>query len=258
MTRKTCWISVLAFLLYSFTTSAIARTLEEVQALGAISMCANPDALPYSSNQPDALPGVQVEIGRAIAAGLGVSLNVDWIVPRRRAKVVNCDMLFDRVNDPAVYEGRLLLSRPYHRSGIAIALGREAQPLTDYSQLQKGQKIGVMISSMASVVLGKAGKSTSPYAFESDMFEDLLKDDLYGIATSSTMISYYIASNPGKGLQIAYAFDSVPSLTWEVSIGLRNSNQLLLGQINTLLDRLLEDGTITRIYSKYGIEHRQP
>jgi polar amino acid transport system substrate-binding protein len=258
MTRRHFWISVLALLLCGFAGTGFSRTLEQVRALGAISMCANPEALPYSSNQPDSLPGVQVEIGQAIAAGLGLSLNIDWIVPRRRAKVVNCDMLFDRVNDSAVYEGRLLLSRPYHRSGIALALGPDAEPLADYTDLKKGQKIGVMISSMASVVLGKAGKSTSPYAFESDMLEDLLKGELYGIATSSTAISYYIASNPDKGLQIAYAFDSVPSLTWQVSVGLRNSDQLLLGEINAVLDTLLADGTVSRIYRKYGIDHRQP
>lgn len=258
MTHRQIWISVLVVLLCSFAGTGFARTLEQVRALGAISMCANPDALPYSSNQPDSLPGVQVEIGQAIAAGLGLSLNIDWIVPRRRARVVNCDMLFDRVNDSAVYEGRLLLSRPYHRSGIALALGRDADPLADYTELEKGQKIGVMISSMASVVLGKAGKSTSPYAFESDMLEDLLKGDLYGIATSSTAISYYIASNPDKRLKIAYAFDSVPSLSWQVSIGLRNSDQLLLGEINAVLNKLLADGTVTQIYQKYGIEHRQP
>jgi polar amino acid transport system substrate-binding protein len=258
MTRRHCWITVLVLLLGSFATTGFARTLEQIRALGAISMCANPNALPYSSNQPDALPGFQVELGRAIAAELGLSLNVEWIVPRRRAKVVNCDMLFDRVNDSAVYEGRLLLSRPYHRSGIALALGRDAEALTDYTELKKGQKIGVIISSMASVVLGKAGKTTSPYAFESDMLEDLLKGELYGIATSSTAISYYIASNPATGLKIAYAFDSVPSLTWQVSVGLRNSDSLLLAQVNAVLDKLLANGTVTQIYQKYGIEHRQP
>ena len=79
---------------------AAARTLQEVKALGAISMCANPDALPYSSERPD-LPGFQIEIGRAIAQRLGVSLNVDWVVPRRRVAEVNCDMLLDQSQRPS-------------------------------------------------------------------------------------------------------------------------------------------------------------
>ena len=39
---------------------AAARTLAEVKSLGAISMCANADALPYASNKPDT-PGFQIE-----------------------------------------------------------------------------------------------------------------------------------------------------------------------------------------------------
>lgn len=250
-------LSLASILLGLVAFNAQARTLAEVRSLGAISMCANPTALPYANND-ESVPGVQVELGREIAAGLGLPLNIEWIVPRRRARVVNCDMLFDRVNDPTVYEGQLLLSRPYHRSGIALALGRGAAPISDYRELQKGQKIGVMVSSMASVVLGKAGKTISPYAFESDMLADLAKGELYGVATSSSQIGYYIDRNPDQGITLSYALDSEPSLTWEVSIGLRNSDGQLLGAVNSVLDRLLADGTVSRIYEKYGIEHRRP
>lgn len=251
-------LSSLALVLLGLVAvSAQARTLAEVRSLGVISMCANPNALPYASND-QSNPGVQVELGREIAAGLGLPLNIEWIVPRRRARVVNCDMLFDRVNDAEVYEGHILLSRPYHLSGIALALGPGAAQIADYKELKKGQKIGVMVSSMASVVLGKAGKTNSPYAFESDMIDDLVKGELYGVATSAAQISYYIKRNPDRGLSLSYAFDSEPSLTWEVSIGLRNSDEQLLNAVNSVLDRLLVDGTVGRIYERYGIEHRQP
>src|SRR5256885_14916188 len=119
-----------AVLLLALTHSADARTLAEVKSLGAISMCANRDALPYASNKPDA-PGFQIEIGRAIAEGLRVPLNIEWILPRRRANVVNCDMMLDCVNDPDVHEGKLRLSRPYQRSGVALGLGRDAESISD-------------------------------------------------------------------------------------------------------------------------------
>jgi ABC-type amino acid transport substrate-binding protein len=32
----------------------------------------------------------------------------------------------------------------------------------------------------------------------------------------------------------------------------------LVDAINVVLDRLLADGSITRIYAKYGVAHRQP
>jgi len=237
--------------------AAGARTLEEVKSLGAISMCANGDALPYASKDPEQ-PGFQIELGRAIAEGLGVALNIDWILPRRRANVVNCDMMFDVINDPAVHEGRLRLSRPYQKSGLALGLRADAAPITDFKELQKGQKIGIMVGSMASMVLNKAGKSTSPYAFQSDMIEDLQKGELYGAAVSSATMSYYVLQHPESGLRLVNAFDSDPRLTWEVAIGLRKSDAALVDAVNTVLDKLLADGTLTRIYAKYGVQHRLP
>jgi polar amino acid transport system substrate-binding protein len=234
-----------------------ARTLAEVRALGTISICANPQALPYSSQKGDQ-PGFQIEIARLIAEGLDLSLGTEWIVPRRRAHVVNCDMLLDKPSDPKVTEGKLLLSRPYHRSGVALGLAADAQLVNDYSELEKGQKIGVMISSQASMILGKAGKTTSPYAFQSDMLEDLEKGDLYGIAISSAAMSHYISKHPTSGLKIAYAFESEPELTWNVSVGLRNADEQLLDAVNSVLERLIADGTIAAIYRKYGVEHRLP
>jgi len=234
-----------------------ARTLAEVKSLGAISMCANADALPYASNNPQS-PGFQIELGRALAAALGVQLNVEWIFPRRRANVVNCDMLFDTVNDPAVHEGRLLLSHPYQKSGLALGLRRDAEPISDFKELKKGQKVGVMVGSIAAMVLGQAGKSFSPYAFQSDMLEDLQKGAIYAAAVSAPTMSYYIYQRPDSGLRLARAFESEPMLTWDVSVGLRKSDEALLAAINQALDRLLDDGTVSHIYAKYGVEHRRP
>ena len=236
---------------------AAARTLAEVKSLGAISMCANRDALPYASNKPET-PGFQIEIGRAIADGLGVPLNIEWILPRRRANVVNCDMMLDSINDTKVHEGRLLLSRPYQKSGLALGLGRDAEAISDFKELKKDQKIGAMVSSVANMVLLKAGKTTSPYAFQSDLVEDLAKGELYGAAVSMATMSYYILQHPASGLRLVNAFDSEPQLTWEVSVGLRKSDQALLDAVNEVLDRMLADGSLTRIYAKYGVEHRRP
>ncbi|HEX7953760.1 MAG TPA: transporter substrate-binding domain-containing protein [Burkholderiales bacterium] len=236
---------------------AHARTLAEVKSLGAISMCANADALPYASKDPEK-PGFQIEIGRALAEGLGLPLNVEWILPRRRANVVNCDLMFDVVNDPEIHEGRLRLSHPYQKSGLALGLRNEAEPISDFMELKKGQKIGIMVGSMASMVLNKAGKATSPYAFQSDMLEDLQKGELYGAAVSSATMSYYVQEHPQSGLKLVNAFDNEPRLTWEVAVGMRKSDQAMVDAINAILDKLIADGTLTRIYAKYGVEHRAP
>ena len=248
---------VCAALLLPVADNASARTLAEVKSLGAIVMCASPDALPYASDKPET-PGFQIEIARAITEGLGVSLNIEWIAARRRRNLVNCDMMFDIINDPEVNEGRARLSRPYQKSGVALGLRRDAEAISDFRQLKQGQKIGIMINSIASVVLGKADKTTSPYAFQSDMVEDLQKGELYGAAVSAATLSYYIFQHPDSGLRLVNAFDGEPGLTWEVAVGLRKSDAALVDAVNAILEKLIANGTLTRIYAKYGVEHRLP
>jgi polar amino acid transport system substrate-binding protein len=130
--------------------------------------------------------------------------------------------------------------------------------VSDYKQLAKDQKVGVMVNSVASVVLGKNGATLTPYAFQNDMVDELAKGQIYGAAVSIATLSYYIHTKPESGIQLAYAFDSAPELSWEVSVGLRKSDQALVDEVNKVLDKLLSDGTLTRIYAKYGIEHRKP
>ena len=59
-------------------------------------------------------------------------------------------------------------------------------------------------------------------------------------------------------MRLVHAFDSVPQLTWEVSVGLRKADAALVDAVNEILDKLIADGTLTRIYEKYGVEHRIP
>ena len=246
-----------AALLLPVGENAAARTLAEVKSLGTLFMCASPDALPYASDKAET-PGFQIEIGRAIAAGLGVPLSIEWIMARRRRNLENCDMMFDIINDPEVNEGRARLSRPYQKSGVVLGLRRDAEEISDFRQLKKGQKVGVLINSFASMVLGKAGKDTSPYAFQSDMVEDLQKGELYGAAVSVATMSYYIFQHPDSGLRLVHAFHGESELAWEVAVGLRKSDAALVDAVNNILDKLIADGTLATIYAKYGVVHRRP
>ena len=103
-------------------------------------MCASPETLPYASDKPGD-PGFQVELGRAIAEGLKLSLSIEWIVPRRRANVANCDMQLDSVNNPEMYKGRALLSRPYQRSGVVLGFAPGIEPVQDYKDLPKDRNL---------------------------------------------------------------------------------------------------------------------
>jgi polar amino acid transport system substrate-binding protein len=247
---------VLVCLLVAVGAPAAARTLAEVQSRGELSMCANPDALPHASNRADA-PGFQIEIGRAVAAALGMPLHVDWIIPRMRASLVDCDMLFDTIVDPAVLRGPIKLSAPYQKSGVALALRDGVEGMRGFSDLS-GRRVGVMINSVASMLLNQRGANTVPYAFESDMVEDLAKGDIEACAVSPASIAYYIRAHPEARLRYVHAYDSEPGLRWNLAVGLRRSDEALVEAVDRALERLMRDGSLARIYGNYGVEYRQP
>jgi ABC-type amino acid transport substrate-binding protein len=238
-------------------TPAIARTLAEVEARGVISICANPDALPHASNKSDA-PGFQVEMGRALADALGFRLQVEWIVPRLRAGLVDCDLLFDTIVDTAIQRAPIKLSHAYQKSGVALAFRSNVMTARGFDDVAPGKRIGVMVSSLASKLLGQRGLRTVPYAFESEMIDDLAKGELDACAVSPASIAYYVFKHPDAGLRYVHAYDAEPELRWNLAIGLRRSDDALLDAVNAALDKLIDSGAVARIYARYGVEYRRP
>jgi len=238
-------------------TPIAARTLAEVQARGVISVCANPDSLPHASDQPDT-PGFQIEIGRALAKALGFPLQVDWIVARMRAGLVDCDMLLDVITVPEAQRAPIKLSHAYQKSGVALALRPGSDTAQGFQDIGPNKRVGVMVSSLASKLLEQRGLRTIPYAFEGDMIIDLAKGELDACAVSPASIAYYIYTHPGSGVRYVHAYDSEPELRWNLAVGLRRSDDALLDAVNSALDKLIHDGTLARIYAHYGVDYRQP
>lgn len=101
---------------------AQARTLDAIRASGALGLCAHPNSLPFARKGGDP-PGFQVELGQALARELGVPLRLDWIITQYQMRSANCDILLDVIADrEAQGETRLRISKPYYRTGVALAV----------------------------------------------------------------------------------------------------------------------------------------
>jgi len=234
-----------------------AKPWEAIHAEGAISVCANPNALPYSSNKPEA-PGFQLEIARALAERLGVRLRIEWIIPRMRASTVDCDLLMDTIAVPGVQPPSIRLSIPYYYGGVPLAFGRDQQPAASYRALQQGTRVGVLMNSLASLVISKTAATMIPFGFESDMLEALARGEIAAAAASAASIGYFNQKNPEARLQLVHAEDDEPELRWPVAIGMRRADDALVEKVNAALAALVADGTIAGIYRRYGIEYRKP
>ena len=244
-------------LLGGFTAPLSARPLAEVKLLGEISVCANPNALPFAADN-EQTPGFQIEIARALAKRLGVRLKIDWIVPRMRANTVDCDFLMDTILRPGVQPPSIKTTVPYSASGVSLAFARGAPTVPNYKSLRDGMRVGVLMNSLASLIISKTGAAMVPFGFEDDLAQGVASGDVVAGALSPATIGYYNLKHPDQPLTLVHAEDDEAELRWSVAVGLRRADDAMLAAMNEAVSSLLADGTITGIYARYGIEHRRP
>ncbi len=244
--------------LAAVTSSADARTLDAIKQSGKLMVCANPDALPFSSKKGNRR-GFELELGEALAKELGVALEVGWVIFPVHVARVDCDILFDSIVDRETAEdAHLRLSRPYTESGVAIAVRPGIEGIKGFGDLKKGQRIGAIVGSLASVRLGQKGVPTIPFTFEDEMLEALGKGELDAALAIPATIGYYNIIHKDAPLSVVRDYDSMPELRWEVAVGIRKADDALVQAINTALDHMLAEGVVHRIYASYGVEQSLP
>lgn len=234
-----------------------ARTLDAIRSDGKIGLCAHPNSLPFASKAGNP-PGFQVEMGQALARELGVALRLDWIITQYQMRSANCDILLDIIADrEAQGETRLRISKPYYRSGVALAVP-SASALTSFKSLNEQTKVGVQVGSVAAMIINRRRVPISTFGFESDSLDALANREIDAAAVTPTAASYFNLTHPDKEVRILDRDESEADLNWNVAVGMLRPDDALRDAIDGVVERLRADGTIDRIYSRYGIVLQAP
>ena len=253
LARSAASLSLLMF----WNASADARSLETVIERGALTLCASPNALPFAS-KAGPVPGFQIELGEKIAEQLGVKLTREWVVSAIQYRRADCDLVLDviaRKDTPPA--GGVRTSRPYQRSGVVLAV-RGDSPASSLASLGSDQRVGVPVGSLVSMTLGKAGTATSPFVFEDDIVAALANREIEAAAVTPMTVGWFNLQHADKPLRLIPAFDTDQDLNWNIAAGLLRPDDKLQQRVDTAIEALLADGTIARIYARYGIELRPP
>src|SRR5215475_10415332 len=249
--------SLLASAVIGLAGVAQARSLDAIRESGALGLCAHPNSLPFASKAGDP-PGFQIELGNALARELGVSLRLDWIITQYQMRSAGCDIVLDVIADrEAQGETNLAISKPYYRTGVALAVP-QASGLTSFKGLDAHTKVGVQVGSMAAMVIGQRHVPTSTFGFEVDSLDALANHEIDAAAVTPTMAGYYNQSHPDKALRVTALDDSEPTLSWNVAVGMVHPDPALREAIDGAIEKLRADGTIAKIYARYGVTLQAP
>lgn len=243
--------------LFGLTDPAQARSLDAIRESGTLGLCAHPNSLPFASKASDP-PGFQIELGKALARELGVSLRPDWIITQYQMRSAGCDIVLDVIADrEAQGETNLKISKPYYRTGVALVVLPTSQ-LTSFKSLNERTKVGVLVGSIAAMTLGQRHVPTSTFGFEVDSLEALANHEIDAAAVTPTMASYFNQTHPDKPVRILGLDDGEPNLSWNVAVGMVRPDDAFRSAVDDAMARLSADGTVERIYRRYGVTLQKP
>jgi polar amino acid transport system substrate-binding protein len=238
-------------------SAASARPLAAIRDRGVLSLCAHANALPFASKTQDP-PGFQIELGRALAHELGVTLQVEWVVSGIQFRIADCDIVLDTIAVPeAQAERRLDLSKPYQRSGVGLAVRSDAVSVGKFEDLV-GRRVAVQSRSLAGMLLGQRGVRLASFGFEEEMIEAVVRGEVDAAAVSPASAGYFNLRHPESPVRFVHAYDTEPELRWNLAVGLRRADPPFREAIDGAIDRLMADGTVRKIYAHYGVEYLPP
>jgi len=240
----------------ALVTPAAASSLAAIRASGEIGLCAHPNSLPFASKTATP-PGFQIEVGRALAKQLGVSLLPEWIVISYQVPRADCDILLDMVDDQAAMSFGIKLTKPYYRSGVGLAVPLDSK-ITSFHDLNAHTKVGVQVGSLAAMTLDQEHIPISVFGYEDDMLAAVAAHEVAAAAVTPMSVGYYNRLHPGHGFAYVPPDETQPDLVWNIAVGMRKPDPALRTAIEQALDKLAADGTLKEIYARYGITLHPP
>jgi polar amino acid transport system substrate-binding protein len=250
-------VALVSLALLCLADAAFARSLAVIRERGSISLCAHPNSLPFASRTEEP-PGFQIELARALAQQLGVSLAVEWVLISYQIPRTDCDLILDTIDvSDAPPDFGIKLSKPYYRSGIALAVPT-GSAITSFKDLNNQTKIAVQTGSLAAMNIDQRHVPISVFGFEEDMLEALAAHEVDAAAVTPLTAGYYSLRHGDRPITLLPPDEAEPDLVWNVAVGMRRPDDALRRAIDQAIDRLSTDGTIATIYRRYGVSLQAP
>jgi polar amino acid transport system substrate-binding protein len=200
--------------------------------------------------KPERLIGFEFELAEALARKMGVKARIvqnqwDQLVPALERG--NFDIILNGLEITPDRQRRIALSQPYYVYTQQIVTRRETKGLTRIEDL-KGHRVGVLSSTVAQRLLEQmGGAEIKVYPGNVESFQDLKTDRIEAVLVDLPIALHYAKPDP------ALRFSGSPFAPGYYAIGVRKTDPLLLAALNQAIRGLNDDGTLERIYRKYGV-----
>lgn len=198
------------------------------------------------------LTGFDIEYAKAAAEHMGMEVKfqpIDWKTKETELSSGRIDLIWNGYTITDERKGKVLFTKPYLKNAqvIATLADSDIAKLKDLS----GKKIGLQALSSASDALNANAisseiKSVSEYADNVLALSDLKSGRVDAVVIDEVVINYYMSKDEGtfKILDESLAPE-------EYGVGVKKGNEELLEKLQAALDKMNEDGSASKISTKW-------
>ena len=256
--KKKIFAVVLAVLMLATTLcftscGAKGKTLDEVKEAGKLAVATSPDFPPFESLEGGEVVGIEVDILNLICEELGVELEItkmdfDAVLVGIQSAKFDCGMSGITATDAR--KENMLFTTPYYKAAQVIVV-KEDSNIKGKADLA-GKKVSVQTGTTADDFCTEEGYEVSAFAANADAKAALTtgKVDAW-VVDNLTAIQMVEESD---GLVILEEKMTEEPYAFAFAFG----SEDLVAEIDKILAKLIEDGTIEAIFAEYDETYFKP
>jgi len=205
----------------------------------------------HPPDHPDQLVGFEVELAQALCERLGCQsrfVQYNWanLIPGLR-QGGNFDIVIAALERTPENLAQVAMSRPYFTFGQQLVTRAQDTGIQTLADLQ-GRRIGVLASTLSHrLATRQPGLDVRVYDENVNYFRDLELGRLDAVLTDSPIAEVHLKDHP----RLRRAGPTFAPSHYAIAVPLGAT--ALLARINETLGRLIADGTVQSIYSRYGL-----
>jgi len=264
------------------------RTLDDIVESGFIEIAVYRDFPPYSYQDSAGNPlGLDIEVGKLIAKGLGVEPHWYWVVPDETLE----DDLRNAVWKGSLFDGsradlmlrvpydrdyayaidgyglpkheHVVFFGPYHQEGWAIA--RDLEKTGDVRNLAifAYEKIGVEIDSLPDTMLlsafnGRLRENVTHYPKVADALTGLNQGEVAAVVGMRSQIEWGLRGDT-RGFDVdTDGLEQLAKLHWDIGAAVKENHRQLSYAVESVLDAAIKSGEMAEVFAGFSVTYSRP
>ena len=252
MKKALLWLLVLAMAAMSGAALAEgADRLAQIRERGYITIATEGDWAPYTyHDESNALVGYDVEIGRAIAEGLGVEARfqeTDWDAILAGVEAGRFDIACNGVSYTEERAEKYNFSTPYLYTPSVLAVRDDNEEIKTVDDLA-GKKTANTISSIYAGIAEEYGAEVVGVNTLADTIQQVIQGRVDATINAAVSIEDYLKEHPEAPIKIVQKLEGDTNV---FPVQKDGSTDTLLAAVNDILQAMRDDGRLAELSNKY-------